>query len=183
MARRKNRNKRRQKQQAPAVELEEETSVEISDQLDPVKAPQQWSKAVHVAALLAIGVTQKEAANAAGCSDRTVRNWIHSSWWPNAVEQAKDTMLSSLFMRAYQTIYKDVSENPDRAWQVLERLSLQLAPPADRVHIEQDMRQVQTVEQNIVQTQQVRAKEMPDDLLFQLLELKRKQRTSGESGE
>ena len=50
--------------------------------------PQNRAKAIAAAALRIAGSTQKEAAKAVGRTEKTVRNWEKSSWWPDVVSEA-----------------------------------------------------------------------------------------------
>lgn len=100
------------------------------------RRPRNWANAVAAAYLRAIGGTQKAAAEAAGCSERTLRTWEGADWWPDAMEEARDRWLVNLTAAARGTLLKVVSRgNAQLALAVLERLDLALAPATVRVDL------------------------------------------------
>ena len=92
---------------------------------------QDREKALSVAYLRILGGTQKEAAEAAGCSERSVRGWEAADWWPEIQVEAESRWLPGLIAKARGTLLNDM-DGP-LALKVLERLLPELAPAKHHV--------------------------------------------------
>lgn len=99
----------------------------MPDSADPVSGPADHDKALSVAYLRMLDATQPEAAAAAGCSERTVRNWEASSWWPEIQREAEEKWLSGIVAQA-RKLFEDEMDL-SHAFKVLERRVPGLAPP------------------------------------------------------
>ena len=102
---------------------------------ETVETPHDWEKVVSVAYLRATGDTQKEAAAKAGCSERTVRVWEHSPFWPKAQFEANRRWLQGVEAFARRGIMSALVDNGEYAqmarW-VAERTIPEMIPPKQR---------------------------------------------------
>ncbi len=102
----------------------------MAEKVDAVEKPRDWDKAVSVAYLRLIGLTQAKAAKAAGTGERTLRRYELSEWWPDACAEAVSRWMQQLEIEARSTVMKAVKEGDvATAWKVLERIDRRLAPP------------------------------------------------------
>jgi len=102
----------------------------VAEKVDAVEKPRDWDKAVSVAYLRLIGLTQAKAAKAAGTGERTLRRYELSEWWPDACAEAVSRWMQQLEIEARSTVMKAVKEGDvATAWKVLERIDRRLAPP------------------------------------------------------
>lgn len=104
-----------------------------SDSGGGLPAVQDWDSCVSAAYLRSLGVTQREAANAVGFSERSIRAWEHSTWWPKAVDEATDRWLGGVRAAARERLsqaLRDVDTDPWLALKILERLEPALHPKA-----------------------------------------------------
>ena len=69
---------------------------ETAAENDPVKKPQDRDLCVSAAYLRLIGLSQEKAAEGAGCSERSIQDWEHCSWWPDVVEEARKRWLDKV---------------------------------------------------------------------------------------
>ncbi len=98
------------------------------------KRPRNWDKRVSAAYFRMCGFTQKEAARAAGLSERTIRNYeTHPSFF-DAKEEARNRWFVSLDVRARGALFDGLGEKGkgELGLRVLERLDQRLAPPNQR---------------------------------------------------
>jgi hypothetical protein len=65
-----------------------------------VDKPQSREKAVMAAYVVSLGGTMADAAEAAGCSERTVRSWKDSEWWREALDEAAERWKGEALARA-----------------------------------------------------------------------------------
>lgn len=96
-----------------------------------VTKPHDWEKAVSVAYLRSVGLTQKQAAEGAGCSERTIREWEVSEWWGDAVDEATDRWLAGLRTKARVRLSQALDSGEataSDALKVLERMEPALNP-------------------------------------------------------
>lgn len=84
-------------------------------------APKDWTAAVEAARLLYIGKTQREAADAADVTPRTLRRWRKADWWSEAQSDARDAYFDSLTGKARAKILEAVEDDHWLAMKVLER--------------------------------------------------------------
>lgn len=87
-----------------------------------VQAPSDRDKAVSVAYFRALGATQEAAAEAAGVSERTVRAWEASPWWPDAHREAVERWRTDLSAASRKSLLDAVKSDGDLALKALERL-------------------------------------------------------------
>lgn len=92
-----------------------------------VQAPADWDKAVSAAYFRALGGSQAAAAEAAGVSERTVRAWEASPWWPEAQRQALARWRSDLTAASRKSLLDAVAVDGDLALKLLERLDPSLS--------------------------------------------------------
>ncbi len=104
--------------------------MKLAEKIDVVKKPQSWDKAVSVAYLRLLGLSQKKAAKGVGIGERTLARWELSEWWPTACREAVDRWMQQLEIEARSTVMQVVKEGDvATAWKVLERIDKRLAPP------------------------------------------------------
>jgi len=95
-----------------------------------VTKPHNWDKAVSVAYLRLLGLSQKKAARGAGIGERTLARWELSEWWPEACREAVDRWMQQLEIEARTTVMAAIKEGDVvTAMKVLERIDKRLAPP------------------------------------------------------
>lgn len=124
------------------------------------KRPKHWDKMVLAAYLRILGRTQKEAAEAVGRSERTIRDWESSELWREAEREAEeDTFLRALKHASMRAVLQNVDEdgNPMLGWEALQRLMPQLAPKQRLEHTGKNGGPIQT---------ETRLAEVPDSELF-----------------
>jgi hypothetical protein len=100
-----------------------------------VKKPHNWDKVVSAAYLLATGDTQGDAAKKAGCSVRSLRDWMKSDFWQDAWNEAKRRWLhgaETFARRGIMSALVDKNEYAQMSRWVGERLIDELAPPTRR---------------------------------------------------
>jgi hypothetical protein len=121
--------------------------------------PRHWDKMVLAAYLRIMGRTQKEAAEAAGRSERTIQAWEASELWREAEQEAEeDTFLRSLKHASMRAVLQNVEDgNPMLGWDALQRLIPQLAPKQRLEHTGKNGGPIQT---------ETRLAEVPDSELF-----------------
>jgi hypothetical protein len=98
-------------------------------QEEPAPRPKHWDNMVRAAMMRVLGATQKEAAEAAGRSERTVRDWEGSPLWREALVEVEGLWLQDLKFAAMGTVLRNAAVNPMLGWDVLQRLVPALAPP------------------------------------------------------
>jgi len=76
----------------------------------PKPGPRDKKAARTVAGLLMLGATQKEAAEAAGVSERVIRDWIHAPWWPDFRAQALEAIDEKLLVYSQRALLQAVRE-------------------------------------------------------------------------
>ena len=76
----------------------------VAEKLNVVEKPRDWDKAVSVAYLRLIGLTQKKAASGAGIGVRTLRRYELSDWWPDACGEAVGRWMQQLAIECRTTI-------------------------------------------------------------------------------
>jgi len=104
--------------------------MKMAEKLDVVTKPHDWDKAVSVAYLRLLGLSQKKAAKGAGIGERTLARYELSEWWPEACREAVDRWMQQLEIEARSTVMQAVKEGDvATAWKVLERIDRRLAPP------------------------------------------------------
>jgi hypothetical protein len=95
--------------------------------------PRSWSIAVSAAYLRLTGSTQQQAAEAAGCSERTLRGWEAAEWWTDAAAEASDRWLEGVTASARRRLAVAAGQDAGLALRILERTDPRLAPPQMRV--------------------------------------------------
>ena len=95
------------------------------------KRPRNWDNRVSAAYFRMCGFTQKDAAKAAGISERTIRTYESHESWGDAKDEARNRWFVSLDVRARGALYRDLDESGkgDLGLKVLERMDDRLAPP------------------------------------------------------
>ena len=102
----------------------------MAEKLDVVTKPHNWDKALSVAYLRLLGLSQKKAAKGAGIGERTLARWELSDWWPEACREAVDRWMQQLEIECRTTVMTAVKEGDVATdWKVLERIDRRLAPP------------------------------------------------------
>ena len=98
--------------------------------------PSNWDKRMSVGFLRILGATQREAANAVGISERTVRTWEHEASWPDAIAEARSRWLDAAGDRARRALWVGLGANDQASarW-VLERVEPALAAPVQRTEV------------------------------------------------
>jgi hypothetical protein len=102
------------------------------------RKPRDWDKAISVAYIRMIGfpnVTQKQAATEAGTSERSVRAWEASPWWPDAQAEARQRWLRGGDAAAMSGILegmKDPAEYAQMSRYWADRRIPELTPPRQR---------------------------------------------------
>lgn len=133
--------------------MSEEARTKMAAYKDPVSNPQSWDKAVQVAYLRLVGMTQKEAARVAQVGERTIRRWEECSWWEDARREAEPRWLRDLKAEARGTLFRAIRTtaqqlgDADKAMKVLERTDKRLLPPAHRV---EHSGEIEGLEQQVV---------------------------------
>lgn len=102
------------------------------------KRPKHWPNMVRAALFRSLKYTQAEAAEAAGRSERTIRDWENSTLWPEALREAEDVYLVDLKHAAMRSVLKAAGRNADLGFKVLERLMPALAPKQKLEHTGKD---------------------------------------------
>ena len=97
--------------------------------------PKHWDNMVRAAMMRVLGATQKEAAEAAGRSERTIRDWEASPLWREALVEVEGLWLVDLKHAAMGTVLRNVALNPMLGWDILQRLVPALAPQAKRMEL------------------------------------------------
>jgi hypothetical protein len=94
-----------------------------------------WEKLVLACYLRLIGASQKSAGAAVGRSERTIRVWeADTALWTRATEAARQRWLGEITALARRQLLKGLMDaDVDQALKVLERLDMDLAPPAHRL--------------------------------------------------
>ena len=111
--------------------------MKMAEKLDVVTKPHDWDKAVSVAYLRLLGLSQKKAAKGAGIGERTLARYELSEWWPEACREAVDRWMQQLEIEARSTVMQAVKEGDvATAWKVLERIDKRLAPPRQQLGVE-----------------------------------------------
>jgi len=111
--------------------------MKMAEKLDIVKKPQNWDKAVSVAYLRLLGLSQKNAAKGAGIGERTLARWELSEWWPDACAEAVDRWMQQLEIECRSTIMAAVkSGDVATAVKMLERIDKRLAPPRQQLGVQ-----------------------------------------------
>ena len=104
--------------------------MKLAEKLDIVTKPHDWDKAVSVAYLRLLGLSQKKAAKGAGIGERTLARWELSEWWPDACAEAVDRWMQQLEIECRSTIMAAVKAGDvQTAVKMLERIDKRLAPP------------------------------------------------------
>lgn len=100
------------------------------------KRPTNWDKRVSVAYLLTTGSTQVEAANAAGCSERVIRDWKNHGTWPAVVAEAHQRWLSGCDAKVKAAIDRLLTLSNEKVvmWYGDRRIP-ELQPPKTRTEI------------------------------------------------
>ena len=96
--------------------------------------PRHWDNRVSAAYFRMCGFTQREAAEAAGVSERTIRNYEAHPSFCEAKNEARNRWFVSLDVRARAALFNGLGEKGkgDLGLKVLERLDPRLAPPNQR---------------------------------------------------
>lgn len=100
-----------------------------------VDRPRDWDTAVSAAYIRVIGGTQKQAAAAAGCGERSIRDWENSDFWEAAKKEAADRWLNGVVAHSRKTLihhFEGEEGDPNLALKLLERLDNRLLPPKVR---------------------------------------------------
>jgi hypothetical protein len=138
--------------------------MEIAAKDDTEQRPQDWSTVVRAAGYIYLGFTQRQAAKAAGCSERSIRLWKKCSWWRDAVDEFRDNELyKELEQVAVKRLMMAIGREGDTstALKVLERLVPSMAPPAHRAELSTD--------QNIKVEGTIPMGHIPDNVLLGLV--------------
>lgn len=107
--------------------------------------PKHWPKMVQAALLRSLGATQAEAAEAAGRSARTIREWEASPLWREAERESEALYLVDLKHASMRSVLKGAGRIPDLGLKILERLMPALAPPKQKLeHTGKDGGPIQT---------------------------------------
>lgn len=100
------------------------------------KRPANWDKALSAAYLRLLGATQIDAAMHVGVSDRSIRAWEGSKWWPMAVAEARERWLKGGDSECMKKLVADMAGGKDGAitarWWAERRIP-EFAPPKQRV--------------------------------------------------
>lgn len=96
------------------------------------KRPKHWPNMVRAAVIRQMDGTQEEAAEAAGRSVRTIRDWEGGDIWPDALREAESHWLVNLKRASMRSVLKGAGRNPDMGLKILERMMPQLAPPKQK---------------------------------------------------
>ena len=95
-----------------------------------VRKPVNWDKAVSVAYLRLLGVTQEKSAQQAGCSKRSIVSWEASKWWPDAMNEARQRWLQGGDQAAMRGLLNNlVREEPQTCRWWADRRIPELSPP------------------------------------------------------
>ncbi len=111
--------------------------MKLADKLDVILKPHNWDKAVSVAYLRLLGLSQKKAAKGAGIGERTLARYELSEWWPEACREAVDRWMQQLAIECRTTIMAAVkSGDVATAVKMLERIDKRLAPPRQQLGVQ-----------------------------------------------
>ena len=109
----------------------------MAEKLDVVTKPHDWDKAVSVAYLRLLGLSQKKAAKGAGIGERTLARYELSEWWPDACGEAVNRWMQQLAIECRTTIMAAVkSGDVATAVKMLERIDKRLAPPRQQLGVQ-----------------------------------------------
>ena len=100
-----------------------------------VKKPQRPEKVEAAAWYCVLGQSTFSAAKLAGIADNTLRNWMISDWWPEAIEEARQRIPEVLRGKALGGLIRgldDADEYAVMARWVAERVIPSLRPPTQR---------------------------------------------------
>ena len=111
--------------------------MKLAEKLDVVTKPHNWDKAVSVAYLRLLGLSQKKAARGAGIGERTLARYELSEWWPEACREAVDRWMQQIEIECRSTVMAAVmAGDVTTALKILERIDRRLAPPRQSHDIE-----------------------------------------------
>ena len=111
--------------------------MKMAEKLDIVTKSHDWDKAVSVAYLRLLGLSQKKAAKGAGIGERTLARYELSEWWPEACGEAVDRWMQQLAIECRTTIMAAVkSGDVATAVKMLERIDKRLAPPRQELGVQ-----------------------------------------------
>lgn len=100
-----------------------------ADSGDPIENPHDRDKALSVAYLRMIGLTQVDAAKSAGVGERTIRDWEKCSWWPEVQAEARHRWLNDLMDASRATLLKSIKAGGfTEALTILERMDPDFRP-------------------------------------------------------
>ena len=104
-----------------------------------VNKPRDWNAAILCAYFHLRGYSQKDSAREAGVGERTLKRWIKSDWWPDALAEARGKWKSGLDVGARRTLGKamDAEDQPDLALRILERTDPEMAPAKQQIELSQ----------------------------------------------
>ena len=107
---------------------------------DPVRTPQKMDVVVAACVLRMHGLTQAEAADKVGMSERSLRKYESCSWWPQVQEYAYDEELDATRIAARAAFHRllKADDGPTVRF-ALERLIAEFAPPATRANVMSDV--------------------------------------------
>lgn len=112
-----------------------------ADDTDLIKRPQNWPRTVRAAGYIYLGFTQKQAANAAGVSERSIRDWKKCSWWADAIDEFRagplyEELQQIAMLRLFQAMAKE-KDTATAKW-LLERADPRLSPPVQKAEVKTD---------------------------------------------
>lgn len=104
-----------------------------------VNKPRDWEGAVLCAYFHLRGYSQDRSAREAGVGPRTLKRWIKSPWWPDALTEARGKWKNGLDIGARRTLGKamDAEDQPDLALRILERTDPEMAPAKQQIELSQ----------------------------------------------
>ena len=127
------------KESSPAPSKEDLIEVD-GEKLAPywqkTTTPVDWDKVVAAAYLRLRGLSALDCAKGVSCSQRSIRRWMNSDFWPRACEEATKRWMHDLTAASKTTLLKGIrAGDTEKALKILERTEPQLAPPAQQHEI------------------------------------------------
>lgn len=112
----------------------------------PVKRPNDWESVLSCAWARVIGLPPNRACEIGGVSVTTLRNWMDSDWWQDALDEARALLPKKLSALAIAALQSGLEANDQTtARYIADRLIPELAPPTLRTDVTSDGKPVESI--------------------------------------
>lgn len=112
----------------------------------PVKRPEDWEAVIACAWARVIGMSPAKSAEVGDVSTTSLRNWMASDWWQEALEEARSMLpkkLGAMAIAALQTGLENADQTTARY--IADRLIPELAPPTLRTDVTSDGKKLESI--------------------------------------